>query len=119
MCFYDIFQLTSSFLTVFSGPNVLFRIFSIFHKKIREKIKPLREFKLFWSKTPQYITIFIGKLKIRINFSNFFHFFWYLIIFKKSFLYFINIKMKHFETKFASTDYKVNFLNLKKIKIFF
>ena len=28
--------------------------------------------------------------------------------------------MKHFETKFASTDFKVNFLNLKKIKnIFF
>ena len=24
--------------------------------------------------------------------------------------------MKHFETKFASTDLKVNFLNLKKIK---
>ena len=24
--------------------------------------------------------------------------------------------MKHFETKFASTDFKVNFLNLKKIK---
>ena len=27
--------------------------------------------------------------------------------------------MKHFETKFASTDFKVNFLNLKKIKKFF
>ena len=24
--------------------------------------------------------------------------------------------MKHFETKFASTDFKVNLLNLKKIK---
>ena len=27
--------------------------------------------------------------------------------------------MKHFETKFASTDLKVNFLNLKKIKKIF
>ena len=27
--------------------------------------------------------------------------------------------MKHFETKFASTDFKVIFLNLKKIKKFF
>ena len=27
--------------------------------------------------------------------------------------------MKHFETKFVSTDFKVNFLNLKKIKKFF
>ena len=27
--------------------------------------------------------------------------------------------MKHFETKFASTDFKVNFLNLKKIKKIF
>ena len=27
--------------------------------------------------------------------------------------------MKHFETKFASTDFKVNFLNFKKIKKFF
>ena len=27
--------------------------------------------------------------------------------------------MKNFETKFASTDFKVNFLNLKKIKKFF
>ena len=27
--------------------------------------------------------------------------------------------MKHFETKFASTDLKVNFFNLKKIKNFF
>ena len=27
--------------------------------------------------------------------------------------------MKHFELKFASTDFKVNFLNLKKIKKFF
>ena len=27
--------------------------------------------------------------------------------------------MKHFETKFASTGFKVNFLNLKKIKDFF
>ena len=27
--------------------------------------------------------------------------------------------MKHFENKFASTDIKVNFLNLKKIKKFF
>ena len=27
--------------------------------------------------------------------------------------------MKHFETKFASTDFKVNLLNFKKIKNFF
>ena len=27
--------------------------------------------------------------------------------------------MKHFETKFASTDFKVNLLNLKKIKKIF
>ena len=27
--------------------------------------------------------------------------------------------MKHFETNFASTDFKVNFLNLKKIKLNF
>ena len=27
--------------------------------------------------------------------------------------------MKHFETKFASTDFKVNFFNLKKIKKIF
>ena len=27
--------------------------------------------------------------------------------------------MKHFETKFASTDFKVNLSNLKKIKKFF
>ena len=27
--------------------------------------------------------------------------------------------MKHFETKFASTDFKLNFLNLIKFKIFF
>ena len=27
--------------------------------------------------------------------------------------------MKHFETKFASTDFTVNFLNLKKVKKIF
>ena len=43
-------------------------------------------------------------------------FFGILIFFKNSFLYFNKIKMKHFETKFASTEFKFNFLNLKKIK---
>ena len=46
-------------------------------------------------------------------------FFWYFNFFKNSFLYFIKKKVKHFETKFASTDFKVNLLNLKKIKKIF
>ena len=36
-----------------------------------------------------------------------------------SFLYFTKKKMNNFETKFASTDFKVNYLNLKKIKKIF
>ena len=39
--------------------------------------------------------------------------------FKNSFLYFNKKKMMHFETKFALTDFKVNLLNLKKIKKIF
>ena len=47
--------------------------------------------------------------------SNLFLFYWYFNFFKNSFLYFTKKKVKHFETKFASTDFKVNLLNLKKI----
>ena len=47
------------------------------------------------------------------------YFFWYFNFFQNSFLYFTIEKMKHSEKKFASTDFKVIFLSLKKVKYFF
>ena len=64
----------------------------------------------------QLIERLFGKLKFEINFLNLFLFFWYFNFFKNIFLYFTKKKVKHFETKFASTDFKLNLLNLKKIK---